>query len=162
MVTPLGTVLSTDEKAAVQTDLKLIGSTIESLVIEFNQEKFKQLLSSGSVSLKSMRKYRKVSNETRSLASSEASKKKAFLEANRTPSVRHTIQPLSLSRFTQPPLKPTWLAMKSLMRLANFVLRLKANIIAEIILANKPLLRLSKLELTTFVVGKALHQVTKT
>ena len=86
MPTLLGITFSTDEKVAMQIDLKLIGSTVESLVIEFvDQEKFEQLLSSGSVSPKSMRKYRKVLNETRYLASSEASQGKAFSKANRMP-----------------------------------------------------------------------------
>ena len=86
MATPLGTTLSTDEKAATQADLKLIGSIVESLVVEFHQEKFEQLLFSSSVSSSSMRKYRKVSNETRSLGSSEACQGKASSEANHTPS----------------------------------------------------------------------------
>ena len=58
MTTPLGTIFSTIEKAVAQADLKLLESTIESLV-EFDQEKFEQLLSSGSNSPK-------VSSETRS------------------------------------------------------------------------------------------------
>ena len=60
MVTPLGNVFSIDEKVIAQVHLNLIGSTVESLVVEFDQEKFEQLLSSGSVSSKSMQKYHKV------------------------------------------------------------------------------------------------------
>jgi len=41
MVTPLGTIFSTDEKTIAQADLKLLGSNVKSLVIEFDQEKFK-------------------------------------------------------------------------------------------------------------------------
>ena len=67
MSTLLGNTFSTDEKVVAQADLKLIGSTVESLIVEFDQEKFKQLLSSGSVSPKSIQKYRKVSRKTRFL-----------------------------------------------------------------------------------------------
>jgi len=74
MATSLGnTFFSTDEKAIAQANLKLIGPIVESLVVEFDQEKFEQLLSSGSISPKSMWKYRKVLSETRSLASLEVS-----------------------------------------------------------------------------------------
>ena len=84
MATPLGNVFPIDEKVVAQVGLKPVGSTVESLVIEFDLEKFKQLLSSGSVSPKSIRKYRKVSSETRSLPTSEASQGKAFSNVNRT------------------------------------------------------------------------------
>jgi len=40
MTTPLGTVFSIDEKVIAQADVKLVGLTVESLVIEFDQEKF--------------------------------------------------------------------------------------------------------------------------
>ena len=63
MATQLGNIFSTDEKAIAQVDFKLLGSMVESLVIEFDQEKFEQLLS-GSISPKSTRQYRKVSSET--------------------------------------------------------------------------------------------------
>ena len=46
MATPLGNTFSTDEKAVAQADLKLLDSNIESLIVEFNQEKFEQFLSS--------------------------------------------------------------------------------------------------------------------
>ena len=59
MATPLWTVLSTNEKAVAQADLKLLESTIESLVVEFDQEKLEELFSSGSISPK-------VSSKTRS------------------------------------------------------------------------------------------------
>ena len=54
----------------MQADLRLLGSTVESLVTEFDQEKFEKLLS-GSISPKAMRQYRKVSSETRFQVSSE-------------------------------------------------------------------------------------------
>jgi len=56
MTTPLGNIFSTDKKAVAQVDLKLIGSTIESFVVEFDQKKFEQLFSSGSINPKSMQK----------------------------------------------------------------------------------------------------------
>ena len=66
MVTPLGTIFSTDEKAVAQADVRLIESTFESLVIEFDQEKFEEFLSSGSKSPKVTQQYHIVSSETRS------------------------------------------------------------------------------------------------
>jgi len=75
MVTPLGTAFSTDENAMAQSDVQLLGNTVESLVIEFNQEKFEKFLFSDSASPKAMRQYRKVSSETRSQISSEVTSK---------------------------------------------------------------------------------------
>ena len=66
METLLGNTLSIKEKAIVQADLKLLGLTVESLVVEFDQEKLEQLLSSGSIRRKSMRQYYKISSKTRS------------------------------------------------------------------------------------------------
>jgi len=42
-----------NEKAIKQADLKLLGSTVESLIVDFDQEKFEQLLSSALLALKS-------------------------------------------------------------------------------------------------------------
>jgi len=55
METPLEITLSTDEKAIAQVDLKLLGSSIESLVVEFDKKKFGKLLFLGSITPKSMR-----------------------------------------------------------------------------------------------------------
>jgi len=66
MVIPLGTVFSTDKKTVAQADLKLLGSTVESLIVKFDQEKFEELLFSCSISPK-------VSSKTRSQVSLEAS-----------------------------------------------------------------------------------------
>ena len=55
MATLLGTVFSTDENMVVQADVNFIGRTIESLVVEFDQAKYEEYLSSGSKSLKAMR-----------------------------------------------------------------------------------------------------------
>jgi len=38
---PMEIVFSTDEKAVAQTDLKLFESNVKSLVVKFDQEKFK-------------------------------------------------------------------------------------------------------------------------
>jgi len=73
MVTPLGTAFSIDEKAMSQADVQLLEKTLESLVIEFNQGKFEEFLSSGSASPKTMRQYRKASFTTRSRVSSKIS-----------------------------------------------------------------------------------------
>ena len=71
MTTLLGTFFFTDENAVVQVDAWLLEKTVESLIIEFDQEKFEEFLSSGSTNSKAMRQYRKVSSETRSRISLE-------------------------------------------------------------------------------------------
>jgi len=70
MATPLGTYFSTDENAIVQADVKLMGSTVESLIIEFDQRKFEEFLSLGSDRPKATRCYHKVPSGTRSQVSS--------------------------------------------------------------------------------------------
>jgi len=54
MAPPLGTSFSTDENVVMQSDVQLFGKTVESLVIEFGQEKFEEFLSSDSASPKAM------------------------------------------------------------------------------------------------------------
>jgi len=48
MATPLGKSFYTDENVVAQADVRLLGKTVESLVVEFDQGKFKEFLSSGS------------------------------------------------------------------------------------------------------------------
>ena len=55
MATPLGISFSTDENAVTQADVQLLGRNVESLVVEFDQEKFEEFLSLGSTSPKTMR-----------------------------------------------------------------------------------------------------------
>ena len=64
MAAPLGTSFSTDENVVVQAGFRLLGKMVRSLIIEFDQEKFEEFLSSGSASPKAMRQYRKISSET--------------------------------------------------------------------------------------------------
>ena len=71
MATPLETSFSTDENVVAQTDVRLFGKTLESLIVEFDQEKFEEFLFSGSASPKEMQQYRKVSSKTCSRISSE-------------------------------------------------------------------------------------------
>ena len=78
MATPLGNAFSTDENAVAQDDVRLLGKTVESLIVEFDQGKFEEFLSSGSTSPKAMRQYRKVSSETPSLISSGITPKVAL------------------------------------------------------------------------------------
>jgi len=54
MATP-GTSFSTDENVVAQADVQLLRKTVESLIIIFDQEKFKESLSSGSASSKIIR-----------------------------------------------------------------------------------------------------------
>ena len=77
MATPLGTTFFTDEQVVAQGDVCFMGKTIESLVMEFNQEKYEEFLSSGSKSPRVAHQYRRVSSEIRSQVSSETSPKMA-------------------------------------------------------------------------------------
>ena len=60
MATLLGTTFSTDEQVMAQGDVTFMGRKVESLIIEFDQAKYEEFLSSGSRSPKA-RVYRKVS-----------------------------------------------------------------------------------------------------
>ena len=64
MATLFGISFSTDENAVAHADVQLLDKMVESLIVEFDQEKFEEFLSSGSASPKAMRHYRKVSSET--------------------------------------------------------------------------------------------------
>ena len=61
MATPLGTSYFTNEEVVAQSDTKLIGSKVETLVVEFNQARYEALLSAGDSSLKTIKRGRKVS-----------------------------------------------------------------------------------------------------
>ena len=60
MVTPLGTTFVTDEQVVAQGDVIYKGKSVESLVVEFDQAKYEEFLSSGSKNQKA-RAYRRVS-----------------------------------------------------------------------------------------------------
>ena len=45
MATPLGSAFSTDEIVVSQCDNKSVGDDVEILVIEFNQDKFEEMIS---------------------------------------------------------------------------------------------------------------------
>jgi len=60
MATPLGNFFSANEKIMSQCDDETLGSTAETLVIQFDQEKFEQLLSKGGPNPISMRKHKKI------------------------------------------------------------------------------------------------------
>ena len=85
MTTPLGTTFSTDEQVVAQGDVICMGKTVESLVVEFDQAKYEEFLSSGSKSPKA-RAYRRVSTgicpEARSEILSDATGEKDVV-ANR-------------------------------------------------------------------------------
>ena len=70
MATPLGTTFSADEQGVAQGDVTYMGKTIELLVVEFDQAKYEEFLSSGSKSPRA-RQYRKVSSGTHSWIPSE-------------------------------------------------------------------------------------------
>ena len=70
MATPLGNTFPTDEQVVAQGDVTYMGKTIESLIVEFDQAKYEEFLSSGSKSPKA-RVYRKVSSRTCSQVCSE-------------------------------------------------------------------------------------------
>ncbi|ONK77795.1 uncharacterized protein A4U43_C02F10740 [Asparagus officinalis] len=75
MATPLGTSFS-DKEVVVQSDVHLTGTTVETLIIEFDfdQAKYEETLSSGSLSPKAMRKIHKVSEETKAPVVANSSK----------------------------------------------------------------------------------------
>ena len=75
----LETSFSTDENVVAQVYVRLFGKAVESLVVEFDQEKLEEFLSSSSASPKAMRQYRNVSSETCFRISSEIT-----LEVTRT------------------------------------------------------------------------------
>ena len=77
MATPLGISFSTDENAVAQTDVQLLNKMVESLIVEFDQGKIEEFLSSSFASPKVMWHYRKVSSETRSRISSKITPKVA-------------------------------------------------------------------------------------
>ena len=50
MATPLETTFSTDEQVVAHGDVTFMGRTVESLIVEFDQAKYEEFLSSGSKS----------------------------------------------------------------------------------------------------------------
>ena len=63
MATPLEIKENTDEQVIVQGDVTFMKKMVESLVMEFDQEKYEEFLSSGSKSHRVAQQYRKVSSE---------------------------------------------------------------------------------------------------
>ena len=60
MATPLGNLFLNNKKTVIQCGDETLGFTTETLVIQFDQEKFEQLFSEGSSSPINMRKRRKI------------------------------------------------------------------------------------------------------
>ena len=77
MATPLGTTFSTDEQVVAQENVNFMGKTVKSLVVEFDQAKYEEFLSSGSKSPRVVREYCRVSSEIHSQVSSETSSQMA-------------------------------------------------------------------------------------
>ena len=67
MATPLGTSFS-DEEVVAQSDVHLTGTTVETLVVEFDQAKYEEVLSSGSLSPKARRDTHRTSTEVNTTA----------------------------------------------------------------------------------------------
>ena len=67
MATPLGTSFS-DEEVVAQSDVHLTGTTVETLVVEFDQAKYEEVLSSGSLSPKARRDTHRISTEVNTTA----------------------------------------------------------------------------------------------
>ena len=63
MAIPLGISFSTDEQVVAQGNVTYMEKMVESLIMEFDQAKYEELLSSGSKSPRA-RQYRKVSSGT--------------------------------------------------------------------------------------------------
>jgi hypothetical protein len=64
MATTVGDVILSDEMIVAQSDTIAPGTEVESLVIEFDEAKYEEFVSSGGMSPTSARKYRKVSRST--------------------------------------------------------------------------------------------------
>ena len=77
MATPLGTSFSTDEQVVAQGDINFVKKMVESLVMEFDQAKYEEFLSSGSKSPRVMRQYSRISSEIRSQVALETSSRMA-------------------------------------------------------------------------------------
>ena len=50
MATPLGSIFFTDEQVVAQGDITFMGKMVESLIVELDQAKYEEFLSSGSKS----------------------------------------------------------------------------------------------------------------
>jgi len=61
MATPLGKISFNKKKMTPRRDDETLGSTAETLVIQFDQERFEQVLSGGGKSPLNVRKHRKIS-----------------------------------------------------------------------------------------------------
>ena len=66
MATLLGTTFSTDDQVVAHGDISFMGKTVESHVVEFNQAKYEEFLSSGLKTPRVARQYRRVSSEIHS------------------------------------------------------------------------------------------------
>ena len=75
MATLLGTTFSTDEQVVAQGEVSFKGKKVESLVVEFDQVKYEEFLSSGSKSPRVAWQYHRVSSEIHSQILSETSLK---------------------------------------------------------------------------------------
>ena len=81
MATPLGITFSINEQVVAQVDITYMGKMVESLIVEFDQVKYEEFLSSCSKNPRT-RQYRKVSSGTRSKVRSEISSDKKSVMAN--------------------------------------------------------------------------------
>jgi len=68
MATTVGEIILSDEMIVAQSDEVAAGTMVESLVIEFDQAKYEEYLSSDASSPRSARKCRRVSREPRAQA----------------------------------------------------------------------------------------------
>jgi len=64
MATPLGTTFSTDEEVVAQGDVTFTGKMVKSLVMEFDQAKYEEFLSSGFKSPRVAQQYCRIFSET--------------------------------------------------------------------------------------------------
>ena len=81
MATTMGTTFSTDEQVVAQGDVTYMRKMVESLIVEFDQAKYEEFLSSGFKSPRT-RQCRKVSSGTRSQVRSEILSDKKSAMAN--------------------------------------------------------------------------------
>ena len=143
MTTPLGTVFSTDKKTIVQADLRLFVSTIESLVVEFDQVKSNSFSPQAPLAPNQHCSTAKFLRRLALRSLQRLLKEKVFWKLSVRFLTKLTVQPLL--RFWQPPVETTRLMMESLRRPARSVSWLTAKTAAKTNLAATLLSRICKL-----------------
>ena len=99
MATTVGEIFSTTEKIVAQHDEVAVGDMAETLVIEFDQDKYEELLSSGKSSPISLRKYRKITvSKTESASTDDVLVKGNNVQGSMPPTTSFSEKNLKISK----------------------------------------------------------------